>query len=47
MITFVIDLFIGGFFGIMFTSILVISRDESKYFSQKDILVSLRSLDCN
>ncbi len=37
MITFIIGLFMGAFFGIIFTSILVMSRDESEFFSKKDI----------
>ena len=43
MLTFVVGLFIGGALGIMFTSLLVLSRSESKFFSKKDTSVSLKS----
>jgi hypothetical protein len=42
-LVFVIGLFIGGFLGIMLTSVLVLSRDGSENYSKKGISVSLRS----
>jgi len=44
MITFLIGLFVGGFFGIIFTSILALSGDESKWLgeNEKDMSVSLK-----
>jgi len=42
MITFVIGLFIGAFMGLIFTSILVMSRDESEFPGKKDIPVRFR-----
>jgi hypothetical protein len=43
MITFAIGLLIGSFFGIIFTSILVMSRDEPEYFNKKNISLRQRS----
>ena len=43
MITFIIGLLIGGFFGVMFTSMLVLRRREPQCLGQKDIPMSLGS----
>ena len=39
MITFIIGLLIGGFFGVMFTSMLVLRRREPQCLGQKDTIV--------
>ena len=43
MISLIIGLFIGGFLGILYTSILALSGNEPKCLGKKDISVSLRS----
>jgi hypothetical protein len=43
MFSFIIGLFIGSILGITFTSILVMTRYDSKYLSPKNIAVSLGS----
>jgi hypothetical protein len=45
MITFLIGLFIGAFIGLVFTSILAMSRDESEYCGKKDIPLRFRVRD--
>jgi hypothetical protein len=42
MIVFIIGLCIGGFAGIIFTAILVMSRDDSESCAKKDIPVRFR-----
>ncbi len=42
MVTFLIGLFIGAFIGLTFTSILVMSRDDSEYASKRQIPTKIR-----